>query len=205
MAKTCSECTHMNFEKEHDNDGKFWCEKKYEWMRPESAECWLYCTAYSRDRSVAESYRNYSKDKQSSSGCFITTILCKIIGLSDNNPYLEILRSFRKNYLQKNPNTIVILEEYDFIGPLISKGLENDENQQQVATHIFRQYIVPVIDDICSNNYASAITRYTTMTKMLIQKYNLQILELTIPSPNNYDYRKDYSQYGHGKIVKQKA
>lgn len=202
---TCSECTYMNFEKEHDNDGKFWCENKYEWMRPESAECWRYCKAYSRDESVAKSYRDYSKDKQSSSGpCFITTIVCDTLGLDDNNIYLTLLRKFRKNYLQKKPDGIKVLEEYDTIGPVIAHFISHDEGKEKVAREVFMQSIIPVVNDICEGKNMEAINKYTDMTKGLIHRYGLDTLTLSVPGVSVYDYNQDRTMMGHGILVKRK-
>lgn len=200
---TCSECTYMDFEKEHDNDGKYWCEKKYEWMRPEAAECWRYCKAYSRDESVARSYRDYSKDKQSS-GCFITTIVCDTLGMADDNIYLTLLRKFRKNYLQKKPDGIKVLEEYDTIGPVIAHCISKDGNKYEVAKSVFMNSIIPVINDICDGKNIDAISKYTNMTKGLINKYNLNTLSLSVPGVSVYDYNQDRASMGHGRLVKRK-
>lgn len=200
---TCSECTYMNFEKEHDCDGKYWCEKKYEWMRPESAECGRYCRAYSRDDNVSRSYRNYSKSKQSS-GCYITTIVCETLGMNDGNIYLTLLRKFRKNYLQKKPEGVKILEEYDTIGPVIAHCIRMDEKKNEVAQGVFTQSIIPIIDDICEGKNTVAIEKYTMMTKGLIEKYGLETLTLSVPGVSAYDYKQDRTMMGHGQLVKRK-
>lgn len=200
---TCSECTYMNFEKEHDNDAKYWCEKKYEWMRPEAAECWRYCKAYSRDESVAKSYREHSKDKQSS-GCFVTTIVCGTLGMDDNNMYLTLLRKFRKDYLQKKPDGIKVLEEYDTIGPVIAHCISNDEKREEVAQGVFMHSIIPVINDICEGKNMEAINKYTNMTKGLIHRYGLDTLTLSVPGASAYNYNQDRVMMGHGKLVKRK-
>lgn len=199
---TCSECTYMNFEKEHDKDGKFWCEKKYEWMRPEAAECWRYCKAYNRDDSTAKSYRDYSKNKQSSSGCFITTIVCSVLGMADDNIYLTLLRKFREDYLQKKPDGIKVLEEYDTIGPVIAHCIAHDEKKESVAQCVFMNSIVPVINDICEGKKMEAIQKYTNMTRDLINRYELNTLTLSVPGVSIYDYDQDRSLMGHGKLVK---
>ena len=151
-----------------------------------------YCTEYAYDECP-----NY-KYEEPSSGCFITTIVCDIIGLEDRNIYLMLLRKFRNNYLQKNQNGIKILEQYDFIGPIISKKIFEDQNKQQLARQLFLNNLVPVFDEITKDNYEEAIKIYTNMVNQLIEKYNLNTLALTLPI-DNYDYRKDYSLYGHGR------
>lgn len=203
MAHTCSECTYLKASGDWpDIYGYFWCDKFHEKVFASKLECSSYCTAYSRNKSVAKSYIDYSNSHQSSSGCFITTIVCEILNLSDNNYYLNVLRYFRNNYLQKNVNTIPILEEYDFIGPIITQNIRKDIDKTNLSKNIFLNYIIPITDKIVENDYITAIKEYTLMTKKLINRYNLNTLELTIPSFNKYDYNKDYSAYGHGILIK---
>lgn len=196
---TCSECTYMDLSKERDNDGKYWCSSKGEYRYADCAECWNFCRAYSRSSSVAESYRDRSREKQSSGGCFITTAVCDILGMKDDNFYLAILRIFRDNYLQKKPETIEILEEYDFIGPIISSYMEKDCKKEETANNVFVKGIVPIVDDICNKKYNLAVKKYLNMTKCLINLYELDALKLNVPKFKKFDYSKDYSTYGHGR------
>ena len=138
------------------------------------------------------------KHEEPSSGCFITTIVCDIIGLDDKNIYLMLLRKFRDNYLQKNEKGIELLEQYDFIGPIISKKIYEDEKKEQLAQQLFINNLVPVFDEIIKNNYSEAIKKYFQMVKQLIEKYKLNTLALTIPI-SEYDCKKNYTQYGHGR------
>ena len=174
--------------------GDYFCTKKNEVINSSTYE--KYCTKSYESGGYGDC--PLYKYEEPSSGCFITTIVCDILGLEDKNVFLMLLRKFRDNYLQKNMNTLPILEEYDFIGPVISNRIFFDENKQEVARNLFSNYLVPVFEDIANDNYSCAIKKYTTMVKGLIAKYNLGTLSLTIPT-NNYDYRKDYSLYGHGR------
>lgn len=214
MPKTCSECTYMDFCKEGD-DGKFWCGKRLDYFPANNAECDRFCTAYSRDDSTAKSYKEYSKAKQSSSGgCYLTTATCEILGLDDKNIYLQLFRRFRKEYLQKNPEGLPILVQYDTVGPIIASRLRKDPNRKAVASSMLRIYIGPIAkmlaDDYIPStrkekpfgirsNYECAINQYAQMTQLLIQRYGLETVALTIPGEQKYDFSQDYSTYGHGK------
>ena len=180
--------------------GDYFCQKKQENINSTQYE--KYCTKSYESGGYGDC--PIYKYEEPSSGCFITTIVCDILGLEDKNIYLMLLRKFRDNYLQKNPNTIAILEEYDFIGPVISKRIAMEENKDTVAQQLFLNYLVPVFDDIVSDNYAEAIKKYTKMVQGLIKKYKLETLSLTIPGSSTYDYNKDYSSYGHGRLKLQK-
>lgn len=200
MAHTCSECTYLKAGGDWpDYNGKYWCESKGEKIYANMQECWNYCNAYNRSDSVARSYRKYSEMHQSNDGCFITTITCEILGMDDKNVFLNSLRAFRKNVLQKNKETLKILEEYDFIGPLIAKKLRNDKDRLKIAENLFVNTIVPVCYNTDNGNYNNAIKLYLEMTKSLITNYNLDNLAITIHEDKKFDYTKDYSLYGHGR------
>lgn len=199
MAHTCSECTYLNVGGD-TNNGKFWCENKCEWIYANELECWKYCTAYSRSDSVARSAKEYSERNQSSgSGCYITTALCNIMNMPDNNHYLQTLRRFRKDYLQKNMRGLKILLEYDVIGPKISKTLEKEQSKFSMAYTLFSNYIVPTVECIGMEQYEKAIQIYTEMTNKLIKYYNIdQNINFTIDEIES-------SLSGHGRIIKKLA
>lgn len=155
-----------------------------------------YCTSYS--------YRecpNYKYEKPSS-GCYLTTATCDILGLEDKNIYLQIFRKFRKDYLHHRPECLPILEEYDFVGPVIAQRLMNDENKEQIAQDLLKDYIHPIATNLITKfdgNYDFAIKSYAQMTRELIKRYNLETMALTIPGQSRFDFNKDYSDYGHGR------
>lgn len=57
----------------------------------------------------------YKSHYGSSGSCFITTVLCNVLGLSDNHETLNTLRNFRDNILQKDGCYKEILQVYDSI------------------------------------------------------------------------------------------
>ncbi len=199
MAHTCSECTYLNVGGD-TKDGKFWCEYKCEWVYANQLECWKYCTAYNRSDSVARSAKEYSERNQSSgSGCYMTTALCDIMNMPDDNHYLQTLRRFRKDYLQRNVRGIKILLEYDVIGPKISQMLEKEQSKFSMAYTLFSNYIVPIVESIGMEQYEKAIQIYTEMTNKLVKYYNInQNMNLTIDEI-------EPSLSGHGRIVKKLA
>lgn len=159
---------------------------------------------HSRKWCTTYDYRdcpNYKLDSYSSP-CFITTAMCDILGMGDDNIYLNLLRKFRNEYLQKNPDGLKLLEEYDFVGPVIAHCLYNDKDNFEVSKGLFVHNIIPVFDDIFEGKNNSAIRKYYDMTKNLIERYNLEALSLSIPGYNYYDYSFDCSQMGHGKLIK---
>lgn len=197
---TCSECTYLKIDGGHDEkDGKFWCESKGEWVYANQAECWNYCTAYSRSSSVADSYSNYSKNKQSSSsGCYITTITCNILGMKDDSYSLKKLRKFREEVLQKKEEYKKLLVEYDIVGPIIASKLSKEKDDSLViATNLYNFGICKVIDAINDKNELEAVRLYTVMTQLLIDGYNID------RKPTEEEVKQAViTKSGHGRYVK---
>ena len=194
MAHTCSECRYLELDHETKN-GKYWCSFKGGYRYADEQECWGYCRADGRSDSVAESARGYSQDSQKSTiECFITTALCKILSMPDDNKYLMTLRKFRKEYLQKNEEGLKILIKYDFVGPQISERLSQDNGKFNFAYILFENYIKPIVNLLDENKYEDAIAKYTEMTNKLIEFY--QIDDTVNVSVN--DVNPELT--GHGKV-----
>ena len=192
MANYCGECTYLDLST-GDEYGKFWCEKRLERHLANELECNRFCRAYSRDSSVAKSAYDYSKDK-SSSGCFLTTMICSILNLPDNNTYLETIRNFRNQVLQKDDKFKPILVEYDIIGPKISEALNNDPLKNKIASKYFENYIKPITILINNKDFNGAINLYITMTNNLKNLYglgNINISSIEIDA-------SDIKESGHG-------
>lgn len=145
--------------------GDYWCKKKD--CRVDDDTYRRYCRDY--DYSSCPIY----KENSSSSGCFITTICCQILGKDDKDPIMNNLRSFRKDILRENPKYYFILKEYDVIGPMIGDALLNDRNKEELAFSFYHSAILPVNDLINSKNYEGAVNLYLLMSKALIDYYGL--------------------------------
>ena len=108
----CGSCVKMDI---HNRSGyNCYCKKRDAYY---SAKDDRICYAYEYDR-----YRDYKEldfEEQRNSSCYITTMVCHLLNLPDSNPYLDTLRVFRSDVLQKNPQYANILFEYDTIGPII--------------------------------------------------------------------------------------
>lgn len=197
MAK-CAECTYLKVNGDTKN-GQFWCEYKCDWKFANELECYRYCKAYDRSSSVADSAINYSIESQkSTTACYITTTLCKILSMEDDNIFLTVLRGFRKNYLQKSEEGLKILLQYDGVGPKISKSLQEDNGRFNMAYILFNNYIVRVVDYIAEEKYNEAISLYTEMTNKLISFYGIDdTVDVTVD-----EIEPELS--GHGILVKKK-
>ena len=186
----CSECTYLGT---CYDDGTFWCEAKLECVYANQHACYRFCRAYSRPSSVADSYANYSKDKTSQTGCYLTTIMCSILKMSDDNPFLSSMRSLRNDVMQKDEKYKKLLVEYDIIGPVIADNLSKDPLKYQISANKFFKYIKPISKLIKEKKYDEAITSYTEMTDKLKTFYHIDTT-IEIEDINNADIEKS----GHG-------
>ena len=199
--KNCSECTFLDLNNEYNsNDGRFRCEAKYEWHYANEIACYRECYAYGRDSSVARAAFKHSEECRSSSGCYLTTITCEIMGLDDDSYYLQTLRNFRKNVLQKNKKYKQLLVEYDIIGPIIARKLKQDNKKDMIALNLLNLGISKTVYHILNNDNLNAIKTYMTMTELLIQGYNIPIKPTELQIKN-----ADINKSGHGVYVKKKC
>lgn len=170
--------------------GDYWCDKKN--CRVDSDTYYRYCRDYSYDECPI--YKH-----QESSGCFITTIICNLLGKKDDYKILQSLREFRDNILQKNEKYYDILKEYDVIGPIIADCIINEKDNEQIVKDTYHKSIIPIYYLIYHQKYEEAINRYQLMIQLLIDYYGLNEQYQEIKN-NNYNY-PDFipEKSGHGK------
>lgn len=170
--------------------GDYWCNKKN--CSVDNDTYYRYCRDYSYDECPI--YKH-----QESSGCFITTIICNLLGKKDDDKILQSLREFRDNILQKNEKYYDILKEYDVIGPIIADCIVNEKDNEQIVKDTYHKSIIPIYYLIYHQKYEEAIQRYQLMTRLLIDYYGLNEQYQEIKN-NNYNY-PDFipEKSGHGK------
>lgn len=195
----CAECTYLDIS-DGNYEGRFWCEKKCERHLATDIECYSFCRAYNRYDSSIRNAIEFS-NSHNSGGCFLTTMLCNILKMPDNNYYLETMRGFRNNILQKNPQYKKILVNYDIIGPKIAKALNNDPLKDKIAKIHFDKYIVEIVKLIVDKKYEDAVNLYIEMTNNLKNFYGISTEEVTMEIVNNADIEKS----GHGKYIIKKS
>ena len=192
----CVDCTYLDINYGANSSGAFWCEKKYERHLATDPSCGSYCEAYNRDYNTKKNALECA-NSNSGGGCYLTTIICKVLRLPDNNTYIQTIRNFRDNYLQQNIKYKKLLVEYDIIGPQIAKALENDP---VIAKLYFDRYIRGISALIQGKDYELAIKKYIEMTNSLKNFYGITDNNLTIEAINNADIKNS----GHGKYVQNK-
>ena len=96
----CCACTYMS---EREDCGKYWCSEQREDRYANDAKCRSFCEAYGRSNYSRQNMYNISADA-SNSGCYLTTMMCQLLGYDDNNYYLNNLSYFRDNVMKKVVN-----------------------------------------------------------------------------------------------------
>lgn len=154
----------------------------------ETNDSWrIYCKYYKAYYDKSDSC-NHQKRKQKGedgvAGCFITTIVCDILGYDDKSNILETLRGFRKNVMQKSLEYKEVLYEYDVAGPQIAHAIKED-NDLELINGMLDFYILPTVNLIRDKKYNEAVARYKNMTKALENYYGIPFEE---KAPVDYDY-----------------
>ena len=190
----CASCTYLG--EKADYNGKYWCEKKGQDMYACDPKCYSWCEAYGRSTYARENmYKNSSQ--HTSSGCYLTTVMCNILGYPDDNYYLQTLRTFRDTVLKKDIKYYPLLVTYDVIGPTIAINLSKDQNKEAIAKTMFNNYISKAVNAIEENKVNEATNIYVAMTNVLAEKYNINTNIITI-NPENIDI----DTLGHGRTRK---
>lgn len=157
----CRECVCMDLnDRSRYDSSKAWCSARRQYYNPNDHAC--------------SSYFQYDESRNPiSGGCYLTTIICNILGMEDHGISLECLRNFRNEYMLNHPETYVMLIEYDVIGPRIANHLMQDSNKLSIAYSLYNSHILPIINDIQNRNYEYAIQKYQDMTNKLKMFYHV--------------------------------
>lgn len=155
----CSECTYINLSDRNRFDSEqAYCTKRREYVDKNSRAC--------------SRYFDYDETRGNVNGtCYLTTIISEVLGYRDDCNYLEILRTFRDEYMLENINMQSILYEYDTIGPILANAIRTDDRKEEICTKLFQNYIDEIIRMIQRGEYLSAIMKYIQMVNQLKEFY----------------------------------
>lgn len=125
--------------------GDYWCDKKNERVNNDIYQ--RYCKGYYYDECPIY------KKSNSSGGCFITTIICDILGKNDDDKVINNLRNFRDNILTKDEKYKSILIDYDNIGPVIAYEISKDKDKEKLSIGLYDLILTKVSDLIDNKDY----------------------------------------------------
>ena len=164
------------------------------------------CPHYSKDIVRSNSFidsqvrwmnrHGYDPRRDKDTFCYITTMCCDILGLSDNHKYLESLRKLR-SYLITFDFGKKILLDYDVYGVLVSKKIyedyckDNNKTLEMINNIIVPSFLEPLCDLIENNDLDNAVYLYIKMTFALLNKYKIKYLPIN-------ESNIDINNLGHG-------
>ena len=111
------------------------------------------------------------KDRNSSSGCFLTSACTEARGLPDNCEELTTLRAFRDGYMKSLPNGQADICEYYHIAPAIVDKIRALPNAREIFDSIYTELVLPCVDLIRAEKNEEAYTKYRDYVKLLQEQY----------------------------------
>jgi len=180
--------------------GDYYCQKKGATITTDTYN--KYCKNYNYNNCPI-----YKEASNSSSSCFITTVVCNILKKRDNDEILQNLRLFRNDILHTNKEYHDILKEYDIVGPILADCIINDKDKTKMAAFLYYHVLIPISNRIIQKNYDDAVEKYYLMTLSLVNYYGIKHQYNGIKKDKNYlNYEFDPKTSGHGlkKIKKVK-
>ena len=102
-----------------------------------------------------------------SGSCFITTAVCEVFGLSDDNTFLNECRIFRDKHMGGKE---AVVEYYD-IAPKIVAAINKTEDRKENFIDILVTWLLPALKAIHKNDYNEAESIYSHMVLSLRNTY----------------------------------
>lgn len=112
--------------------------------------------------------KDYKKAEKS---CFITTAVCETLSKRDDCHELTSMRSFRDNWLKKQPCGETEIQKYYAIAPKIVETINAHENAGEIYSEICERYVVPCVELTDKGENAACYELYKAMIENLQQKY----------------------------------
>lgn len=115
--------------------------------------------------------KSSSQNNNGSSGCYITTAVCKSENKPDDCYELMIFRNFRDNWLKKQPDGENLIAEYYSTAPEILKCIDNSDNPEIIYTEIKERFLKPCLELIQQGKMQKCKDTYVSMVRMLQKNY----------------------------------
>ncbi len=105
--------------------------------------------------------------------CYITTAACEFMGMEDHCYELDLLRSYRDSYLEKQPDGEDLVDRYYDLAPSIVKHIDERPDRAQIYLTAWTDYIQPCIRLIESGENEQCEKLYEQMVLDFKDKYFL--------------------------------
>lgn len=111
------------------------------------------------------------KKVEQSSGCFITSAVCRTLKKPDDCYELTAFRTFRDTWLCKQPGGQALIKEYYRIAPGIVTAIDSQPNSPAIYQSILDKYLTPCLRYIESGQFDKCKDTYVTMVNTLKKQY----------------------------------
>lgn len=110
-------------------------------------------------------------EEETSSGCFITTAVCKSFSKPDDCFELTTFRNFRDTWLTNQPDGKSLIAEYYSIAPVIVNKINHLAESNQVYEYLWHKYLSPCLNLIKQGENMACKKLYIEMTKALKKEF----------------------------------
>lgn len=155
-------------------NGKVWCSKHREYVaanrkiRDRSAD---YCNdaaeVMGRLTSEKQALARYSK----SHGYYIVTAITELLGLPEDNEYLDSFRYMRDFILPFMEGYQDFIDDYDIDGPVLARLIRKDEEGKDYAEYLRCAFLEGLVDLINQGLVGDAMTLFTSMLDVIKERY----------------------------------
>lgn len=177
MSDYCGNCAYFDLNQKEMWGERYYCKETYKYKEKSDTAC---------KRYIKKPDGGYQR-----AGCFITTVVCYKLGYKDNCEFLKYLRDFREKHLKNSKEGIILLQEYDQIGPIISKELENCPIADSIL--LMNNFIVPCTMALRQNHNEEAIRIYINMVEGLKERFSYALQDTRV------DYKAQFIPEDLGK------
>lgn len=106
-----------------------------------------------------------------SSGCFITSAVCRTLNKPDDCYELSAFRAFRDQWLHNQPGGKELIAEYYQIAPKIVSAIDTRPDSQIIYHSILEKYLTPCLRYIETKQYEECKETYIEMVNNLRKQY----------------------------------
>lgn len=116
-------------------------------------------------------YLQAQKQKNSGSGCYLTSACVRAKGLPDDCDELQTLRAFRDGWLKEQPYGEQSIQEYYRIAPAVVERIDARPDAEAIYSAIYTQVILPCIEYIRTQKNEAAYTLYRQAAARLAEQF----------------------------------
>lgn len=106
-------------------------------------------------------------------GCYITTAVCRNANKADDCYELQTFRSFRDNWLKKQPDGKALIKRYYLLAPKIVELIDTSADKDKIYERIHKDYLEPCLEFIEKEEMENCKERYSEMVCSLSDEYLL--------------------------------